>query len=556
MAGEVMRRRSGPLAWGFGLAGLFLFRLLFGLTRGFFLEDETQIFLIGFRYYATGRWPFFGPDVVWTKSEIPGALQGLLVGWPLKVWPVPEAPVLLLVLLSTAALLCLARYAEIRLPSLPRWLIYGWFLAVPWTLHYSTTIINPSYVLPAAVAFFIGFFEAVPRLRVGWVRRGTAFFLMGAATTWVMQLHMSWVLLLPYAAFAWFGAPDRRLRGRAADAFVFAAGAAVPALFLIPTLVVYHGHPALTGFGRNLDAHWVNPWGLVRRAAQFLSFASLEITRFVGTGNAERLMLFDDHLWLAPFAAVVWLAGIVQPIWMAIEWIRRRPARADWRMLKWIVAASVVLVYASYWFVMEPSQARAYYVLAPLALLFAASCWSFVDGPRTRALAGGLLAANITFHAGLAWVQAPQQSLYTNRAPVAEALRLKAPEMFAHRRAFAIDAGPAALADPSRPFNPSRDVEVVAAAPTVGIAGALQWTVVVRNTNPRIAFRDLFYVTTYRDASGRVVDERSECIRQILEPGDVRSVRFIDGFAPTAYAAAAFRIVSAEALLPTPPAVR
>lgn len=552
MAGRVVRRQWVPTASVLALAGLFVFRALFGLTRGFFLEDETQIFLIGFRYYATGRWPYFGPDVVWTKSEIPGALQGLLVGWPLKVWPVPEAPVVLLVALSTGALLCFARYAEIRLPSLPRWLIYGWFLTVPWTLHYSTHIINPSYVLPGAVAFFIGFFEAVPQLRVGWIRRSTAFFLMGAATTWVMQIHMSWPLLLPYAAFAWLAARNRHPRGRAADAVAFAAGAVVPALALIPTFVEFHGHPSLSGTLRNLHLHWVNPWLFVKRLAQFLSFASLEISRFIGADNASRLILFDLHRWLAPLAAVVWLAGIVQPIWMLIEWCRRWPARADWQVLKWIVAASVLLLYMSYWFVMEPAQARAYYVLAPLALMFAAYCWSFIDSPGTRALAGALLAANIAFHAGLAWAQAPEQSLYTNRAPVAEALRLKAPEMFAHRRAFATDGGPVGLADPSRPFDPSRDVEVTKATPTVALRGALRWTVTVRNTNPRVAFRDLLYVTTYRDASGRLVAERQAYIRQIFEPGDARSIQLNDRFAPPGYASATFRIVAAEALLPVP----
>ena len=59
------------------LGACFAFRLLFGLSRGFYFEDETQIFLLGFRYYATGAWPFLGPDVVWTRSEIPGALQAV-----------------------------------------------------------------------------------------------------------------------------------------------------------------------------------------------------------------------------------------------------------------------------------------------------------------------------------------------------------------------------------------------------------------------------------------------------------------------------------------------
>ena len=75
-----------------GLIALFAFRLAFGLSSDFYFEDPTQIFLIGLRYYATGQWPFFGPDVVWTQSQIPGALQGLIVGLPFKVAALPESP--------------------------------------------------------------------------------------------------------------------------------------------------------------------------------------------------------------------------------------------------------------------------------------------------------------------------------------------------------------------------------------------------------------------------------------------------------------------------------
>src|SRR5262245_12079385 len=115
------------------LLGLFAFRLAFGLASDFFFEDQTQIYLIGLRYYATGRWPFFGPDVVWTKSVIPGALQGLLVGGPFHVVAAPESPTVLLNLLSFSALCLLAWYVTRALPSVPRWLVYVWFLTIPWT---------------------------------------------------------------------------------------------------------------------------------------------------------------------------------------------------------------------------------------------------------------------------------------------------------------------------------------------------------------------------------------------------------------------------------------
>ena len=44
------------------LAALFAFRLWFGLSREFFFEDETQIFLLGLRYQATGAWPLAAPS--------------------------------------------------------------------------------------------------------------------------------------------------------------------------------------------------------------------------------------------------------------------------------------------------------------------------------------------------------------------------------------------------------------------------------------------------------------------------------------------------------------
>ena len=69
---DIFNDRAGRAAgWIAALAVLFAFRLLFGLSREFFFEDETQIYLMGLRYHATGAWPYFGPDVVWTKSEIP-----------------------------------------------------------------------------------------------------------------------------------------------------------------------------------------------------------------------------------------------------------------------------------------------------------------------------------------------------------------------------------------------------------------------------------------------------------------------------------------------------
>ena len=549
--------RARAARWALALVALFTFRLLFGLSREFFFEDETQIFLIGFRYYATGEWPYFGPDVVWTKSEIPGALQGLLVGLPLRAAPYPESPYVALAVLSFAALALFAWYAGAHRPAAPRWLIWGWLFTIPWTLQFSLHPINTSYILPAALVFFVGFFESVPALSIGRIPPAAAHALMGAALAWLMQIHMSWPLLLPFLALAWAARWRDGAGAMAVNAAALCAGALAPGLLLVPTLLQHGAGAGGGGVARNIHVHGVSPWIVVTTLARFLSFASLEINRFIATDGPKRLEFFQRHLWLAPLAIAVGIAGIAQPFWMLVDWARpaRWPepsTRRRWHALRLLVASAVLLVYASYFFVVEPPQAHAFYVLAPIAWMFAAYWWTLVDSARARRIAAGVLTLSVLFHAGLAWAQAPELSLYRNRAVVAAAVRLKAPEMFAHRRAFAIGGGPSALADPGRPYDPARDMEIVSAAHGPGPAASIHWSVTLRNASRSVAYRDALYVTTYRDAAGAIVDERHEFIKDIFEPGDVRRIELNDGYAGAPFASATLRIAAAEALLPVP----
>ena len=55
---DTVTRTSRTLTWAAVLLLLFAFRLGYGLSQEFFFEDETQIFLMGLRYYATVAWPF------------------------------------------------------------------------------------------------------------------------------------------------------------------------------------------------------------------------------------------------------------------------------------------------------------------------------------------------------------------------------------------------------------------------------------------------------------------------------------------------------------------
>src|SRR3982074_3156559 len=129
-----IKQRSRRLIFSGLLLLAFLFRLGFGLCSQFLDEDTKQIYLLGLKFYTTGAWPYFGPDVT-PEIQIPGALQGVLVGAPFFVWRMPEAPYVLLNLLSFASLCLFACYCTKRSPSIPAWLIWSWLLTAPWTLN-------------------------------------------------------------------------------------------------------------------------------------------------------------------------------------------------------------------------------------------------------------------------------------------------------------------------------------------------------------------------------------------------------------------------------------
>jgi hypothetical protein len=539
-----------PAAWlpAVAISIAFVFRLFFGLSSQFFAQDVTQVYLLGLRYYATGVWPHFGPDVVWTNTQVPGALQALLVGLPFKVAAIPEAPWVLLNLLSTGALAALAWYICKRLPTMPPWLVWGWLLTIPWTLNFSTHIDNTSYVLPGAVVFFIAFFEAVPALRIGVVRPAVAHFMMGLAVGFVMQLHMSWPLLLPYTGIAWISGWRSGAASLLRNGAALAAGALLPALLLIPTLLAY-GSGGSGGALHNLRFHMVSPTIAARTLARLFSFASLEIAPFIALDNASRLAFLGRHVLLVPFAAIAWVVGFLQPIWMLREWFRRSSPYREWVIIKWLVAASVLLVYVADWFVIErATQAHAYYVLAPTAFIFAAYCWTFIDSAAWRRRAAAILAINVCFEFGLAWAQMPERSLYKHRDVVAAAIETRQPEMLAHRRFFAIEAGPIVLQDPRRPHDAVRDLEMVE---THAVSGRnVTWSVSIKNKSAAVAFRDVLCEMTYRTQAGALLGVRRTVIEDVWEPGESRRAELIDSGVGTAIGDVQIRIVAAEALLP------
>lgn len=430
-----MLRTAGQrrLAFAAFLIATFLFRLWYGLCSQFVDSDTKQIYLLGLKFYTTRAWPYFGPDVVFGEIQIPGALQAVLVGGPFFLLPIPEAPYILLNILSFAALALLAWYACKRLPELPRWFVWTWLMTAPWVLNLSTVVYNPSYVLAGGVLFFTGLLELIPATTRQVIPAWLAAFMMGFALVWVMQLHMSWVLLLPFVGFGLVSRARQGYRQTTAFVALFVTGAIIPALLLVPTFLKHGLSGGQTGRAITFSpTNWSALGGIVNR---LLSFASFEVPRFLGAHTVDRIAFLKDEPWLAPFALLLFGVGIAQVATLFVFWFFRDQAHRDWQAIKYLLLATAGIAYISFFFSVKPPQSNHLYVALPLVMIYSLYCWNrLLMKRRWRTFAKIVLACGIIFHAGVALHNRSRISIYTQRQVVQAAIEQKDHTILGQRR--------------------------------------------------------------------------------------------------------------------------
>jgi hypothetical protein len=417
----------------------FCFRLWFGLSLGLWQPDPRQIYLIGLKSYITRTWPYFGADV-FPQVQVPGALQGLSIALPLYLFPVPESPFVLLNLLSFVGLCLLAWYCARRLPNFPRWVIWTWLLTAPWTLGESTHVYNPSYVLVGSILFFVGALETYPAVRGGLIRLELANFMMGVGLSWVMQFHMSYVLLLPYVV-ASFYSQCRESRGRIGGlAMSFVAGVLTTGVLILPTIARFGWNAASgTALGmlclrpRNLAVHLESPFAIL---ARFLSFASFEVARFIAPDTDGRIAFLEQRPWLAPVVLLLAVVGILQPVAMVlISVFGRQTNTPGWPAMRGLCLATLGLLYVAFALSPKRPHAHNFYVVFPVAMIFSFYCWNeYLQKTNWQLCAGVLLACGIIFHLSLCVYNKAHHPWAADRQAVMHAIEDGDYREFAERR--------------------------------------------------------------------------------------------------------------------------
>jgi hypothetical protein len=440
-------RAAPPVRFGWPIAAAFLLaafalRLGFGLTSEFWAGDELQIFLIGLKYFTTGAWPYFGPDVVYTQTQVPGGLQGLLIAAPMWIAALPEAPYVLLNLLSLGSLSLLAWYIGRRVPGIPAWFLWPWLMFCPWTLNFSTHVTNPSYVLTGAVLFFVGVFELLPFLTTRTVPRPLAYFLAGFGLLWVYQLELSFTLMVPFALIvAGYGLKDG-WRHAVGGAAMFAAGALLAGLTLVPTLL-HFGLTSVTSVGSNLQFMPVRLLRLPDLVARFLSLGSFELPRFIGSSNAIRLEFLANYRWAAPCAVFAGLVGVVQPLILLVELVRKWKDRPEWGV-KGVMIGLIAMMWVVFAFSVKGPASHVLYPTLPVVMIYSCACWARLMRRRAvRVVAAALLLSGLVTHVAIAVDGYHRRSLYTNRALVVRAIDEKDYKLLGERRPVVWEAGQA-----------------------------------------------------------------------------------------------------------------
>jgi len=254
-----------------------------------------------------------------------------------------------------------------------------------------------------------------------------------------MQLHLSWVVLVPYVLLAIYF--QIRRRGVAAIASVgwFTAGALLPLTLLVPTFMKYG---LMAGLGNTNDAVGFNSGNLLRDLnivegvlGRFLSFASFELPRFLGKDTASRLAFLRAAPWLVPFAVFLTLLGIAQALALLVLWFKRRHSQNDWKGIKYFTLATVALLYLLFLFSVKQPASHTFYVTFPVAFLYSLYCWNeLLLVRRWRRFALACVIAGVIFEVGLSVYNLNRVSIFTERARIVQALKERDYRIYGERR--------------------------------------------------------------------------------------------------------------------------
>ena len=414
---------------------LILFRIFLGIQINFSHEDYTQVFLIGLENAFSGNWSYWGPDVVWSKTRLPGAMLGLLVGIPLRLTENPYAPIILSNLISGAGLILLSFYAKRRFPALSLYFLLALFLLSPFMLFNGVVLLNTSYLIFSGAILFIVVSDLfMYRNDLLWDVR-YHFLALGFALLFTFQLHLSWVMFLPFVLVLFYLEWARNPKQWWRLLSFFILGSSIASLTLFPTLFTY-GSVLLTGSEDNIH---VNIQRLSRVIDLFVRYAG--IATFDINQKINFIELFTAKNWMN--VALVWIIKVLslfQFIGFCISfyYIKKNDAFRKTILLFFL---TMVMALGLYLISNKHLEMRTYIILYPVPIWLALYGYAYLmDYRYVKSILYAFLALVFVTSIGMAMTNFNDMySFKSVETKIDKAIQDKDPDAFAIRRKTLMD---------------------------------------------------------------------------------------------------------------------
>jgi ABC-type multidrug transport system fused ATPase/permease subunit len=228
--------------------------------------------------------------------------------------------------------------------------------------------------------FFLGFCETLPGFTLGLIKPHWANLAMGFGIAWAMQLHMSYLVFIPFFLLSlYFQSRNKKLGSAAGFSFL----GALPLLaLLLPTYMEYGFNVGRDAQGFITGINWSNARDLFGTLARFCSMASFEMPRFIGDHTHEREMYLLNLPWLLVPGFFLWAAGFLQPVLMIGFCFVKRHPRADWKWVRGLGVGTFFLIYGLFLFSPDMAASFRLVLLYPVLFLYSFYCFDALRGNR------------------------------------------------------------------------------------------------------------------------------------------------------------------------------
>jgi len=345
------------------IAALLVFRIFIGIQTNFSHEDYHQIYLMGLENAYSGDWSYWGPDVVWSETRLPGALQGVLIGVPLKIFNHAYAPIVLSNLIAGLGLILIAFYTKRRFPKFSLNFLLILLLLLPAYLRDGTVLLNTAYLIFSGALLFISVFELfVYRDNLLFKNRSTYFLMLGFALLFTYQLHLSWVMFLPYVLVLIFMEWQHDKRTLLKNLVYFSIGAVLPALLLFPTLIQF-GDSIYSNASGNTTFNGSRLLQVFDFILRYFSFVSFDIIHTADPYvlSAEKSVIVKSMIWIVKVLGILQIAAIVISLFKVKK-------TNEFKRLILLFGLTVIMSVVLYSLSRKHLSARTYILIYPIPL--------------------------------------------------------------------------------------------------------------------------------------------------------------------------------------------